>query len=121
MQILIGLIEHFGDVVACEPVARSLRAKHPSAHISWAIRQPFRELIDSNPYIDDTLVLGCLTDWIKLSKHSQYDLLVDLHVNYRVCEDCRVPLIKDHGNPFVNVYEWFDYGALLEAFCEGAG
>ncbi len=29
--------------------------------------------------------------------------------------------MKDQGNPFVNAYEWFDYGALLEAFSSGAG
>ncbi|MDP9158668.1 MAG: glycoside hydrolase family 99-like domain-containing protein [Acidobacteriota bacterium] len=121
MKILIGLIEHFGDVVACEPVARYLREKHPGAHIAWAILKPYRELIDGNPHIDETIVLGCLTDWIKLYRHSKTDLIVDLHVNLRVCEECRVPLIKEHGNPFVNAYEYFDYGPILEAFCQGAG
>src|SRR5262249_28395015 len=65
------------------------------------------------------------TEWIKLYKHNKniraYDLIVDLHVNYRACGECRVPLVKEHGNPFVNAYEWFDYGAILEAFCVGAG
>jgi ADP-heptose:LPS heptosyltransferase len=125
MKILIGLIEHFGDVVACEPVTRYLRAKYPDAHLSWAIQKPYRELIDSNPNIDEAVILGCLTDWIKLYKHSRnantYDLIIDLHVNYRWCEECRVPLVKEQGNPFVNTFEWFDYGALLEAFCVGAG
>lgn len=121
MKVLIGLIEHFGDIVACEPVARYVRAEHPQAHISWAVQRPFRELIDSNPNIDETIPLDCMTDWIKLSKHGKYDEIVDLHVNLRICECCRVPLIKDRGNPFVNVYEWFDYGAILEAFCLGAG
>ena len=86
MKILIGLIEHFGDVVACEPVTRYLRAKYPDAHLSWAIQKPYRELIDSNPNINEAVVLGCLTDWIKLYKHSKndttYDLIVDLHVIY---------------------------------------
>lgn len=121
MKLIIGLIEHFGDIVACEPVARYLREKYPEAHISWAVISPYRELIDSNPHINETVILGCLTDWIKLCKHSGYDLIVDLHVNLRVCEKCRVPLIKEQGNPFVNVYEYFDYGPILEAFCLGAG
>lgn len=121
MKILIGLIEHFGDIVACEPVARYLRYKYPEAHISWAILRPYRELVDSNPHIDEPLILGCLTEWIKLCKHNSSDLIVDLHVNLRTCEQCRVPLIKERGNPFVNAYEYFDYGPLLEAFCLGAG
>jgi ADP-heptose:LPS heptosyltransferase len=121
MKILIGLIEHFGDVVACEPVSRYLRSKYPTAHLAWAIKKPYRELIDANPQIDETLVLECLTEWIRLSRHTKYDLVVDLHVNYRVCECCRIPLMKEHGNTFVNAYEWLDYGALLEAFSVGAG
>jgi ADP-heptose:LPS heptosyltransferase len=121
MKIIIGLIEHFGDIVACEPVARYLREKYPKADISWAVCSPYRELIDANPHIDQTLILGCLTDWIKFCKHSSHDLIVDLHVNLRVCDRCHVPLIKEHGNPFINAYEYFDYGAILEAFSLGAG
>lgn len=122
-SVLIGLIEHFGDIVACEPVSRYLRQKYPQAHISWAVRQPFRELIDANPNIDEAIVLNCLTDWIKFYKHrkKEFTAIVDLHVNGRVCEECRVPLVKETGNLFVNAYEWFDHGALLEAFCSGAG
>ena len=121
MRIIIGLIEHIGDIVACEPVSRYLRAKYPDAHLSWATSPHYRELIDTNPNIDETVCLNCLTDWIKLTKHSDYDEIIDLHVNYRICQCCQIPLVKERGNPFVSVYEWFDYGALLEAFSIGAG
>jgi ADP-heptose:LPS heptosyltransferase len=121
MKVIIGLIEHLGDIVACEPVARYAKARFPTATLSWAVSKPFRELIDSNPYIDETIVLDCLTDWIRITKHGSYDHVIDLHVNYRVCQHCKVPLFKTTGNPFVNVYEWFDYGAILEAFSVGAG
>jgi ADP-heptose:LPS heptosyltransferase len=121
MNILIGLLEHMGDIVACEPVSRYLKTNHPEAQLTWAVLPAYRELIDTNPHIDNTLTLECLTEWIKLTRHSVYDLVVDLHVNYRVCQHCGIPLIKECGNPFVNVYEWFDYGSLLEAFSVGAG
>lgn len=121
MRIIIGLIEHIGDIVACEPVSRYIRDKYPKAELSWAVVSAYRELIDTNPYIDQAVVLECLTDWIKLTKHGEFDKIIDLHVNYRVCEHCRIPLIKEHGNPFVSAFEWFDHGALLEAFSFGAG
>ncbi|HEY0182691.1 MAG TPA: glycoside hydrolase family 99-like domain-containing protein [Rhodopila sp.] len=121
MRIIIGLIEHIGDIVACEPVSRYVRDQYPDAHISWAVLPQFRELIDTNPHIDETVPLECLTEWIRLSKHGEYGVIVDLHVNYRICQHCMVPLVKEHGNPFINAYEWFDYGALLEAFSLGAG
>ena len=121
MRILVGLIEHMGDIIACEPVSRYLKAAHPAAHLTWAVSAAYRELADTNPYIDQTLVLECLTDWIKLTKHSSWDNIVDLHINYRICQHCGIPLIKEKGNPFVNVYEWFDHGTLQEAFTLGAG
>lgn len=121
MHILVGLMEHMGDIIACEPVSRYLKANHPAASLTWAVSPAYRELVDTNPYIDQTLVLECLTDWIKLTKHSSYEKIVDLHVNYRVCQHCGIPLIKETGNPFVNVYEWFDYGTIQEAFTLGAG
>jgi ADP-heptose:LPS heptosyltransferase len=121
MRIIIGLIEHIGDIIACEPVSRYVRDKYPEAELSWAVVTPYRELIDTNPHIDHTVELECLTDWIKLTKHDSYDEIIDLHVNYRVCEHCRIPLVKERGNPFVNAFEWFDHGALLEAFSHGAG
>jgi hypothetical protein len=121
VKIIIGLMEHIGDIAACEPVSRYVRDKYPSAHLTWAVSARYRELIDTNPQIDETLVLDCLTDWIRLTKHCDYDEIIDLHVNYRICQHCQVPLVKERGNPFVNVFEWFDYGALLEAFSLGAG
>jgi ADP-heptose:LPS heptosyltransferase len=121
MRIVIGLVEHIGDIVACEPVARYLKIKYPGCTLSWVVNKAYRDLIDANPHVDETVAVDCLTDWIKISRHALYDKVVDLHVNYRVCSHCRVPLIKDHGNPFVNAYEWLDYGALLEAFSVGAG
>jgi hypothetical protein len=58
---------------------------------------------------------------MKIANHGLYDRVVDLHVNYRVCGHCQIPLVKRTGNPFVTAFEWFDYGALLEAFSIGAG
>jgi ADP-heptose:LPS heptosyltransferase len=120
-RIIVGLVEHLGDIVACEPVARYLKLNRPKAHLAWVVRSEYREIVDANPYIDETITVECLTDWIKLSAHGQYDLVVDLHVNYRICQHCQIPLVKRTGNPFVTAYEWFDHGALLEAFSLGAG
>jgi ADP-heptose:LPS heptosyltransferase len=120
-QIVVGLIEHIGDIVACEPVARYLKLNHPDANLSWVVHSKYREIINTNPYIDETVTVDCLTDWMKISAHGHYDQVVDLHVNYRICQHCQIPLVKRQGNPFVTAHEWFDHGALLEAFSLGAG
>lgn len=121
MKILVALIEHIGDIIACEPVARYLKKKFPESNLTWIISRKFRPLVAHNPFIDHVIEVECLTDWIKIANHTDADLVVDLHVNYRVCECCRIPLIKRHGNPFVSAYEWLDYGPLLQAFSIGAG
>ncbi len=120
-RVLVGLLEHIGDIVACEPVARYLKLGSPRTHLTWAVSQKYRELVDTNPFVDEVIALECLTDWMKLSRHCSYDRIVDLHANYKTCPHCTIPLVKTTGNPFVTAYEWFDYGAVLEAFCVGAG
>ncbi len=120
-SVLIGLTEHFGDIVACEPVARSLKEKYPGARITWAVREPYRELIDSNPNIDETLVVDCLTEWILIAESGTFDEVVDLHVNGRICPVCGIPLRKKNGRPEVNGENYFSFGSLLDAFSLGAG
>jgi len=120
-RVLVGLLEHMGDIVACEPVARYLKLGSAQTHLTWAVSSKYRELIDTNPFVDEVIALECLTDWMKLSRHSRYDQIVDLHANYKICPHCTIPLVKTTGNPFVIAYDWFDYGAILEAFCIGAG
>lgn len=121
MKIAIGRLGHIGDIIACEPVSRYLRHKYPQARLTWVVENAYRELIDANPHIDETVVAACTTDWIRLASHGAYDEVVDLHPNYRMCSHCRVPLIKTQGNPFVSIHDFLDYGTLLEAFSIGAG
>ena len=118
--IAIGLIEHFGDIVACEPVSRYLRNEYPSAYILWAVKEPYKELIDNNPYIDETLIVNCLTEWITLSDSGIFNKVIDLHVNNRICSVCKIPLQKKNGNVDINVHNYYNYGSLLKSFCEGA-
>ena len=121
LHICIGLVEHFGDIVACEPVARYFRKKYPDAYISWVVKDNYRELIDSNPNIDETIPVNCLTDWIKWKSHASFDISVDLHVNHRICQVCRIPLNKVEGNIDITGENYFDYGSILKAFSKGAG
>ena len=120
-RIAIGLTEHFGDIVACEPVARYLKQQHPRSHITWVIRATYRELVDTNPYVDETCVVQCLSDWIELKSSPGFDEVIDLHVNNRVCTTTGQVLRKTVGNLDVNVESYYSYGSLLNAFSQGAG
>lgn len=50
--VLIIRTEHFGDIVAAEPIARQVRELHPNAYLIWLVRPVFRELIQTHPAID---------------------------------------------------------------------
>ncbi len=120
-KIAIGLIEHMGDIVACEPVSRYLRSKYPYAHIVWCVRSEYRELIDINPHIDETLIVDCLTEWITLKQSGIFDEVVDLHIHNRVCPVCNLPLTNKSGNIVVTGENYYNFGSLLSAFSRGAG
>ncbi len=121
VRIGIGLVEHFGDIVACEPVSRYLRKQHPDASIAWVVREQYKELLEHNPAIDEVIIVSCLTDWIKVIRHKTFNKVVDLHVNKRVCPECNIVLVKSEGNVAVDVDNYYSYGSLLGAFCRGAG
>lgn len=120
-RIAIGLVEHIGDIIACEPVARFVRRANPDAEICWVVDKRYRELIDANPDVDTTIAVDCLTDWIKLLSHEVFDEYIDLHVNGHMCRPCGVPLRKRVGDRNVTGETYFFHGSLLEAFCLGAG
>ncbi len=120
-KIAVGLIEHMGDIVACEPVSRYLKSEYPDSHVIWCVREEYKELIDTNPYIDETLVVNCLTEWIYLKENGIFDKVVDLHIHNRICPVCNVKLKNINGNAVVTGENYFYFGSLLSAFCRSAG
>jgi heptosyltransferase III len=119
--ILIGMIEHFGDIVAAEPVARYVRRQHPEAYLVWAVASRFRELIDSNPHVDAALPMDCLTEWIGFRDTRSFDQIIDLQIHGRFCETCYVLLEQPEDRRAIDLDNYYDHGCLLEVFCRSAG
>ena len=86
--VAVALIEHLGDIVACEPIARSVREEHPDAYILWLVRKQYRTLIENNPSIDEALVVHCLTEKKFLVRSGLLNLSLDLHFPERHCALC---------------------------------
>jgi ADP-heptose:LPS heptosyltransferase len=116
--VLVGLIEHLGDIVAAEPIARHLRQTHPDARIAWAVRRPYRELLDTHPCIDLTIEVGCLTEWMALRDSSAFDDVVDLHIPQKHCPSCRIKTtaLPHHGG--IAMENYYFHGSLLEIYCK---
>src|SRR5690606_38814543 len=59
--IAVVRTEHFGDIVAVEPLSRKIRNRHPDAHIVWFVKPVFKELVEVNPHIDEVIPELCVT------------------------------------------------------------
>ncbi len=117
--VLITLIEHLGDIVACEPIAREVRARYPNDYLVWMVRQRYRELLDYNPFIDAILTVECITEWINIRSERLYDVAIELHLRDHECWICKVPLTKESGE--ISMANYFHFGALLPVFSQSAG
>ncbi len=121
---LIALIrtEHFGDIVAAEPLSRHVRTLYPDAHLVWFVKKPYRELIDTNPALDESFVEFCVTQRRVLLGLGVFTHAFELQFrNNNYCKVCDVFL----ENPIalaknLNVYTYFNLGNLLDVFAANA-
>lgn len=118
---VIGLVEHLGDIVAAEPVVRYLRRRTPEAHLVWAVRPAYRELVEAHPGVDEVLEVGCLTEWIVLAGSGALTDPVDLHLHGRTCDRCLVRVEQPPGRREATVANYYAVDNLLGAFCRAAG
>ena len=57
MRILITRLSHIGDCVLTLPLACSLKAQIPKAHIAWVTESPNQQILAGHPAIDELVVL----------------------------------------------------------------
>jgi len=116
----IFLLEHLGDIIACEPVARYLKRMNPDAFVVWGVKKTYGELVENNPYIDMTILIHCLSEKLMLSNAGLFDEIVDLHFPDRYCSLCSRPLNKHYDSSKINLKNYFHYGSLLSAMSQCA-
>jgi len=54
-RILLIKPSSLGDVVQALPVLDGLRTRYPSAHIAWLVADPFVELVEGHPALDEVI------------------------------------------------------------------
>ncbi len=121
--IAVVRTEHFGDIVAAEPLLRHLRELYPDACLVWFVKPAFRELVDVNPYVDRVFAEYCVTQRKIILEEGVFDEVFELQFrNNNYCPTC--PAFYD--NPIaeaknINVSTYFRFGNLLEVFAQSAG
>ena len=54
-RILIVKPSALGDIVHALPVAALLKREWPEAHLAWLVATPFAPLLETNPFVDETI------------------------------------------------------------------
>lgn len=117
----ILLAEHFGDIVACEPIAQYLRQQHPNDRLYWIVRAPFRELVDVHPDLDGVLVEPNVLYSCLLHDNRVFDHLYFPYLSTRVHGYTGRRLINPVAERLgINVFNYFQFGNILEVFSQCA-
>ena len=120
--IAIILSEQMGDIIACEPVAREVRRRHPNGYIIWVVRSAYVDLVRHHPDLDGYLTEKCPSERMYLLKSGVYDVVYNMHISHRKCKYCPEdpvnPTADKIGLTFDNYY---DRGDLLYIFSQAAG
>jgi heptosyltransferase-3 len=124
-QKLIAIIrtEHFGDIIAAEPISRHVRSIYPDAYIVWFVKPVFHELVDFNPAVNEVFQEFCVTQREVLLQGNVFDEVFQLQFrNNNHCDKCQVfienPVAQQRH---IDIFTYFNFGNLLEVFAKTAG
>ncbi|MBN8821365.1 MULTISPECIES: glycosyltransferase family 9 protein [unclassified Spirosoma] len=120
--VAIILSEQMGDIIACEPVAKEVRRRHPNDYIIWVVRKPYLDLVKYHPDLDGYLIEKCPGERVRLLRSGIFDKVYNLHISHRKCKYC----LEDPVNPIadqigLNFDNYYDRGDLLYVFPQAAG
>lgn len=120
--VAIILSEQMGDIIACEPVAREVRRRHPNGYIIWVVRKPYVELVKHHPDLDGYLVEKCPSERVWLLRSGIYDRAYNMHISHRKCNYCPEDPVNPTADRIGLTFDnYLDRGDLLYTFSEAAG
>jgi heptosyltransferase-3 len=117
----ILLIEHIGDIIACEPIIEQLKTSYPGAFVVWVVSPRYADLLASHPKLDAMVFVRSLLSIERIVLSSVFDVAIDLHINGKATEIPNRPYRKTSGDPTVDVETYVRRGSLLQSFAESAG
>jgi len=114
---IIGLVEHMGDIIACEPIIRYLKNNNDSNKIYWITRKSYKFLLEKHQSIEKCITVSCLSEWITLKSILKNYEIIDLHFNKKQCHWFGIR-INNKNLHEIDTYNYYDNNrTLLHAFC----
>jgi len=117
------LAEHFGDIVASEPLVRAIKEQYPNALLYWIVKKSYRELVDTNPFVDKTVVESSVLFSILLTKKSPFTAFYNLHLSDLRRYSYTGAFLKNEKaiDLGITLQNYFEFGNLLEVFGKVSG
>jgi heptosyltransferase III len=118
--VCVLLAEHFGDIVACEPISRELKRQFPDSKIYWIVKKPYRSLLDFNPNIDVVIEEYSVFFSILLTKINPFDSFHNCHPsNIRWYSFSRIYLQNENADTKgILIDNYFEFGNILGSFAQ---
>ncbi len=83
-KILIIRLSSFGDIVLSFLLIKKLREKFPESVIHYLTKKNYNNVVELNPFVDKIINTDkSLKETRKRIKNEKYDLIIDLHMNFR--------------------------------------
>jgi ADP-heptose:LPS heptosyltransferase len=121
-ETLIAMIEHLGDIIAAEPVARYAARQYPGDRITWICREPYRAAVLGFPAVDRIVTVGCMTEWLLFwATETKGSRIWDLHISARPCPLCGIWFDKPGAAGKITYDTYYSVGNLLKVNCLLAG
>jgi heptosyltransferase-3 len=120
-HVAVVMMEHLGDLVCAQPIARHVAERHPGARVTWLTKAPYAELVGTFPGVDAVVSLVCITEWSLLRHIPLFDQVYDLHMHGRFCAICGIHVDKKVGDSSLNLQNYLEKNTLFDVFCRNAG
>lgn len=117
----ILLVEHIGDIIACEPVISWVKRQYPDALVAWIVKAKYSEILSAHPDLDAVVTVDSLLSVASVVRSGVFDVALDLHVNRKPTEIPSIVHAKTWGDPSVTAGNYYEHGTLLHALTKSAG
>jgi ADP-heptose:LPS heptosyltransferase len=107
LKILILRFSSIGDIVLTTPVIRCLKVQLDHAEIHYATKPEFRSILEENPYLSRIHLLDGGDRKLAASlKKEAFDVVIDLHHNWRTWRIKRWLGVRAYSFPKLNIEKW---------------
>ncbi len=120
-KILVVRFSSMGDIILTSPVLRAIKTQRPDWVVHYLTKASYAPLVAHNPNIDKlyTYEEGRWDAMISQLMEEGYEVLVDLHHNWRTLRLRRALRCRTFAFPKANIRKWLTVRIKRKGFMDG--